>query len=176
MALETTNISFINSVIAELQAGYKVGESQQVIREGVLRRLGTALQNIMENKSQSLTIVAAGNNGVEKAFFIAPHRLQLTGLNWTRHGSITGDPTLTVNNRDGAGDSDKNPLSTANVDLSSSPPTENESAALTLSGTIANLEMDKGDVLTFTVTNDADDAHVGIGFEVQFKALESFAA
>lgn len=150
-----------------LKSGYVAGESLQSVRNSELKKLASSLENILQNQGWSGSVPLAGNNVVQKAFFVAPYDLTIRTIRTAFSGSVTGDPTLTINNRDAAGDSGKNPLAAANYDLSGLS-TADEPEALSLSATAANLQMNKGDALVFTVTNDADDDHDGIGFGVVY--------
>lgn len=161
-----TRLKSVASRVADIQAA---GKDLGLVSGQDLISLGSALKEFAEDFafSQHLSLEAGGNNETKLAAFIAPHALTVSKISVVKPGAITGDPLLTINNRDALGNTDKNVLAATNYDLSGLA-TVNEAESLSLSATEVNLQMESGDVMTFTVVCDADDSHNGLAFSVDY--------
>lgn len=143
----------------------RVSSSDLVTLGSALKEFGSAFPF-----SVQLFVEAGGNNETKRATFIAPAKCELLEIQVVKPSAVTGDPTLSINNRDAALNSDKNALQATNFDLGTLA-TVNEAESLTLSSTEANKQLAKGDTLTFSVVDDADDSHGGFGVLVLYKLL-----
>lgn len=149
-----------------LDAGYVPGESLSRLQRKLVG-LGASL----ETASKGHVTLSAGNLANAEsydAFFIAPFALEITAIEAVK-GTLTGTTnTATLNNRDAAGDADKNPIAGASIDLDALA-TADEAEAETLNSTQANIEMAAGDALRCTFA--ANTAIQGAAVLLEYKPI-----
>lgn len=128
--------------------------------KGNRTQLETSVKNVATLQSDGLGASASSIKA-----FIAPYPLQISAIYASKHGTVSGTATATLVNRDASANSDKNPLSGANINMVGLT-TANEAESQALSATTVNLQMDTGDCLQCTFAtaggSQMDGGSVGI--------------
>lgn len=153
-----------------VDAGAKPGESHIEFRAR-LKGHRTQLETVF-TKTVDLQAQALGASASSVKAFIAPYPLQITAIRASKHGTVSGTGTATLVNRDASANTDKNPLSAANVNIVGLA-TANEGESQTLSATAANLQMDAGDCLQATFATAGGSQCDGATISVTYKAIEA---
>lgn len=164
----------LKSVGDALKNGHRAGDSLQSLRDGQLKNLGGSLNNFADAvqaqsdlKVAMLGIGPVGNDETGAAQFIAPVPCEIVGLRVSSRSAITGDPLLTADVKP-TGESAVNLLAAANYDMAGLT-TAKQSAALTLTATLADRLLAAGEVATFLVTSDANDEITDASIMVLYK-------
>ena len=168
-----TAVDELKAVGTLLKSGHIAGQGVQELRDGQLKTLGGKINNFADAvqtqgdlKVAMVNIGTKGNSDTGAGQWIAPVAAQIVGLRVSSSAAITGDPTLTA---------DKKPTGDTAVSLLASSydmsglSTAKQSAALTLTSTAADLVFAAGEVATFLVTNDSDDAFEDVSIMVLYK-------
>lgn len=172
-ALKAT-VDALKTVGTLLKGGHIAGQSLQELRDGQLKSLGgkindfaDVLQAQSDLKVAMVNIGAVGNSATGAGQWIAPVAAEIVGLRVASRSAITGDPLLTADKKP-TGASAVNLLAAANYDLAGLA-TAKESASLTLTTTAADKVFAAGEVATFLVTSDSDDAITDASIMVLYK-------
>ena len=165
MSLYTTALTF-------LQEGHKPGLSLQQFADRVKSKLAPAWERIVGAQTVTLSSGRLGNSESSDAIFVAPYDCEITAIRAARGTASGSSVTATLNNRDNAGNSDKNPLDAASIDIDGLT-TADEAESQTLSGTAANLQMKAGDVLRCTFACDASSTLQGGAVGITYKPAEA---
>lgn len=160
----------IAALVSLFDAPKRAGESlNQFLQK--LEGNGAILQAALK-RTVTLSATDMGNSATQRLAFVAPHNLEITAIKAVAHSTTGAAVAGTINNRDAAANSDKNPLSAANIDFDALT-TDNEAEAQALSATTANLQMNAGDVLTLTVTTDGSSAAELAAISIEYDLIQA---
>lgn len=169
-----TAVDNLKAVGTLLKNGHIAGQSLQDLRDGQLKSLGgkindfaNAIQTQADLKVAMVNVGAVGNSATGAGQWIAPVAAEIVGLRVASRSAITGDPLLSADKKP-VGASAVNLLAATNYDLSGLA-TAKQSAALTLTATAADKVFAAGEVATFLVTSDSDDAITDLSIMVLYK-------